>query len=134
MNFKSFTERVINVHGPHGEKWLEKINDHISNSEERWHCKALCPFALSYNYVAPVNFEDGSAGVLKLCVPGVACINEMHVLQRYDGSTMCKLTDSVPEMGILLLERLLPGNSLSSIPDDEKAIKLIYLFDKMAAG
>jgi streptomycin 6-kinase len=121
---EEFSKRIVAVHGAGGERWLADLHSTIAFSEKRWGCKVLQPFELSYNYVAPVLYHDGSEGVVKLCPEASECINEIETLQRYNGEAFCKIVDCVVSRGIILLEKLSPGTSLKLIADERQSIKI----------
>lgn len=121
-----FIQRVIRVHGDKGTAWVKSLPETVRFCEKRWQFKVLQPFGLSYNFVVPVILEDGSHAVLKLCIPGKDCLNEINALRYYEDKDtgMCRLIDSVKEAGILLLERLVPGYHLGSVKNDEEAVRI----------
>ena len=120
-----FKQRVIKVHGEAGGNWLNRLANTIAECEQRWSIRVRPPFApLSHNYVAPVLFADGGDGLLILAVPHHEFMIEVDALRIYDAKGMVKLLAGDPELGAMLLERLNPGASLSSIPDDEQATSI----------
>jgi streptomycin 6-kinase len=119
-----FSNRIIQIRGQEGRRWLEALPASIAYAEERWQFKVLAPFALSYNFVAPVAFNDHTEAVLKICIPGYESINEINVLKLHGGFGMCRLLDFDLTRGMLLLERLDPGNNLLSIRSEGDAIKI----------
>lgn len=119
-----FIERIRQVHGAKGAAWLESISHLIAYAENRWRFSCLPPFELSYNYVAPVIFDDASQGVLKLMVPGEECDHQIKTLTIYHGSTMCELIGSDAERGILVLEKLIPGLTLKTITQEDTSVKI----------
>ena len=121
----SFTRKVIDVPGEAGADWLSRLADTITGCERRWSIAVKHPFApLSYNYVAPANLGDGTEAVLKLGVPGYELKAEMEALRLFDGHGIARLFEGDLELGAMLLERLKPGTSLSSFPDDRNATSI----------
>ena len=127
---KTFEEKIIQVHGSRGTLWIGSLPELISFCEREWHIKILEPFTLSFNFVAPVKFNDGKQGVLKLCIPGRECSSEIKTLKAYDGVSLCRLIDSAEERGVLLIERLSPGNNLKSAEHDVAAVKIASMLMK----
>jgi streptomycin 6-kinase len=117
-----FIETIRGVHGEVGQHWLHNFDALLRHCEALWSLRVMQPFPLSYNFVAPVVFEDGTQAILKLCVPGVEVQHEIAALRAFDGNGICKLIDADVSRGILLLERLKPGYSLKSIQTDAEAI------------
>ena len=117
-----FSKKVIHIHGEAGADWLSRLPETIAECERRWSLKVMPPLdSLSHNYVAPVICADGKDAVLKLGVPHNDFMNEMAALRLYDGAGMVKLLAGDVDLGAMLLERLMPGTSLSSLGDDERA-------------
>lgn len=129
-NSKTFEERIIQMHGNKGATWIESLPEIVSYCEHKWGLKVLEPFKLSLNFVAPVKFNDGTQGVLKLCIPGRECSSEIGTLTIYNGVSLCRLIDCVEERGVLLIERLSPGNNLKCVEHDAAAVKIASMLMK----
>jgi streptomycin 6-kinase len=117
-----FKETVINVNGDAGKKWLLNFDNLVTYCEDKWRFKLMPHYKLSFNFVAPVELEDGSKAVLKLCVPSAGMNNEMATLKAYNGNGFCKLHDADTGRGILLLEHLY--EPLTAVTDNVKATKI----------
>lgn len=107
-----------------GPAFLARLPDLIREYEARWGIRTLPPFALSYNYVAPAIAADGTAVALKLGVPNPELTTEIAALRQYDGRGAARLLAAEPEAGALLLERVLPGEPLATLPDDDAATEI----------
>ncbi|WP_308215738.1 aminoglycoside phosphotransferase family protein [Priestia aryabhattai] len=83
--------------------------------EQRWCINIHSHFPLSYHFVAPARKADGSELVVKLFVEPSELLHEQEALTALAGENMVKVADSDAEKGILLLEKLSPGCSLSSL-------------------
>lgn len=127
---KTFEDKIIQVHGSKGVLWIESLRELVSFCEHKWNIKILEVFTLSLNFVAPVKFNNGKQGVLKLCIPGKECASEIGALNAYEGLSMCKLIDSIEDRGVLLVERLSPGNNLKSVEHDVAAVKIASILIK----
>ncbi|HEY69627.1 MAG TPA: phosphotransferase [Anaerolineae bacterium] len=122
---KIFSRRVIELHGRVGIEWLSRLPSMLDECSERWSLAIEPPFEpLSYNYVAPATLPDGHGVVLKVGVPNPELLTEIEALQIFNGRGSVRLLDARPEQGILLLERLKPGESLTAVSDNEKAISV----------
>lgn len=122
-----YTKNIKFVHKEKGQEWLENLPKLITYCEERWKLKVLDdPFELSYNFVAAAVFSDGSELVLKLSVPSQDFLYELETLKLFNhhNRKMVQLLDYDEEKGIILLERLKPGQMLSTIDDDEVATRI----------
>lgn len=110
------------LYGENGVAWLNNLPALIAECEQRWSLTVQAPVAgLSYNFVAPATRADRTPIMLKLGVPNKEINSEIEALRLYDGRGICRLIDSDAERGILLLERLQPGEMLSTVEDDEAA-------------
>jgi len=117
---ESFARTQIELNGPDGADWLNRLPGLIAECEQRWELRVGPPFApLSYNYVAPAVRADGVEVVLKLGFPNPELITEIEALRLYAGRGIVQLIEADPERGALLLERLKPGAPLSHLTDDE---------------
>jgi streptomycin 6-kinase len=116
---------IVELHGETGSEWLENLPSLLEDCAQRWSLTISPPFeALSYNYVAPAVDLDGREVVLKAGVPNPELITEIEALHLFRGEGSVLLLDADPEVGILLLERLSPGNLLSTVKDDQQATSI----------
>jgi streptomycin 6-kinase len=125
-----YARRIENMLGEKGQIWIASLEERIAISVQRWNCQILEPFELSYNYVAPVVLKDGSDAVLKLFIPNNDFQNEVKVLAYYKGLA-CNVHDSIPELEILLLERLVPGQNLKSVSEDNAISAVVEIIRKL---
>lgn len=118
----AFAETILAMHQEQGAVWLQKLPTLLADCAQRWAITVEPPFSLSYNYVAPARRADGSAVVLKVGYPNSQELcNEIHALLLYAGDGMVQLLDYDRDQGVMLLERLQPGEMLSTLADDEEA-------------
>jgi len=120
----NFTRTILDLFNERGQQWLDNLPNLIADCEQRWLIRALPPFELTYNYVAPALRSDRTQVVLKLGVPDSALTDEMTALKLWAGRGCVQLLDSDPELGIMLLERLDPGQPLFTVQDDEEATRI----------
>lgn len=120
---ESFRRRVMGAF-PEGAAWLASLPACIAECERWWQIKAGEPFDLSYSYVTAARAADGEDVVLKVGVPNRELRCEVAALQLYDGGAAVRLLDSDAERGLLLLERLSPGEKLAALQDDEQATRI----------
>lgn len=128
---EAFAQVIVQIHGQQGRNWLRSLDKKIATSQERWGLEVFQPFDLSYNYVLPVIINNQKEAVLKISLSVKDCLHEIHTLKFYDGQGMCRLIDCDPDQGILLIERLTPGDKLASIKEESTstaiAVELIKL-------
>lgn len=116
---------MIEMHGDAGQAWLDELPTRVAGYEHRWAIQVAPPFAnLSYNYVAPAVRSDGAQLILKLGMPHPELSSEIAALRHYDGHGSVRLTEADPESGALLIGRLLPGNMLLDLTDDDEATRI----------
>ncbi|MGC5328492.1 aminoglycoside phosphotransferase family protein [Brevibacillus sp. SYSU BS000544] len=121
---KTFMDTIKEVHQERGEKWLADFHLLVAYCEQRWQMNIKPPFDLSYNFVAPAIQDNGTEVVIKLVVPGKEFQAEVETLTRFNGHGMVKVVDVDLDKGILLLERLFPGETLATVENDEEATRI----------
>ena len=120
-----FVENIRTMYGESGEEWLESLPDSITFYEQRWSIRVAEPLEdLSYNYIAPAVRDGGEQVVLKLGYPNQELISEIDALLLYEGQGAVRLLDADRERGALLLEKLVPGDTLLTIKDDAAATRI----------
>lgn len=107
-----------------GEEWLASLPDLIAQCESRWAITVGAPFTLSYNFAAAASGANGEKLVLKLGVPRPELTREMQALRVYDGRGICRLIEVDEAIGALLLERVQPGDMLSTLGDPNEAARI----------
>jgi len=113
-----FCNNIILAFGDAGRQYLEALPDLLAAAAKHWDLNLGDPFLLSYNYVCVATRADGTPAVLKIGVPNSELTSEIAALRRYAGQGACKLYESDPDAGMLLLERLEPGTMLHEYGDD----------------
>jgi len=118
--------KIVDVHGDLGVAWLARLPALVAEVAGRWSLTVLPPFPeLSYNYVAPAIGPGGAALVLKAGVPHSELWDEIDALRLYDGRGIARLVAADREQGVLLLERVLPGESLRTVTDDDEQARVV---------
>ena len=127
--------KILDVHGQAGAAWLERLPALLAEAAARWSLTVLPPFpVLSYNYVAPVIGPGGAALVLKAGVPHRELSNEIAALEVFAGRGISRLVAADAARGLLLLERVLPGDSLWTVDDDERVAVVAALLAALGDG
>lgn len=115
--------KITDVHGQTGLAWLDRLPALLAEFATRWSLTILPPFPVpSYNYVAPAVGPGGEEWVLKAGVPHGELWSEIYALLVFDGRGMARLLDADRERGVLLLERVLPGDPLKTLTGDEEQL------------
>jgi streptomycin 6-kinase len=115
-----FRTRIRAVY-PNGAQWLDELPALVQRAAERWGLVDIRPAPnLSYNFVA---FATGAGGeaVIKIGPPNKELASELAALRLFDGQGCCRLLDANEADFAFLLERVLPGEMLAELPDDEQA-------------
>lgn len=119
---EEFLTRIRGTFGEAGEVWLSQLPTLLDQAAERWSIEIEPPFQpLSYNYVAPATGSDGEAVVLKCGVPNRELTSEIAALRCFAGQGAVELLEGDADAGLLLLERLEPGEPLARRDDDDAA-------------
>lgn len=119
---ESFAACMREVFGAEGDAWLARLPATIEECEQRWSIAIGEPFpGLTYNYATPAVRSDGTNAVFKAGVPVRELVTEMEALRLFDGHGAARLFESDATLGVMLLERLEPGQSLDSVRDDAVA-------------
>lgn len=116
-----FIRTITDVHGDAGAAWIDGLGGTLEQCALRWRLRLGEPFSLTYNYVTAATRGDGEPCVLKLGVPGTADLHrEAAVMGAVDGEGAARLLDFAPDLGAMLLERVLPGDALWSLPAGDR--------------
>jgi streptomycin 6-kinase len=111
--------------GPEGRAWVARAPRLVEECAERWSLRLGQPFAGGVtSYVAPAGLADGTRAVLKVGFPDDESACEAEALAHYDGEGACRLLAHDRERHAFLLERLEPGTSLWTLPDEDEANEL----------
>ncbi len=119
-----FINTIRNTYKENGEQFLAGLPALIEDFSRRWHLTHLRPAPnLSYNFVA---FAERGAEqvVLKMGPPNRELTSEMNTLRVYNGEGAARQLEFDEEKGAFLLERLVPGNMLAGIEDDDRATEI----------
>ncbi|MDE5411772.1 aminoglycoside phosphotransferase family protein [Alkalihalobacterium chitinilyticum] len=118
---EQFVRNVRHCFKERGDIWLNKLPDLIRYCEQKWSLRIEEPYSLSINYVAPAKKVNGQEVVVKLCLPGDDFLAELEALQLFQDRGIVQLLAFDQEQGILILEKILPGQELADVTDDEAA-------------
>jgi streptomycin 6-kinase len=116
----SFITTIRNVFKEDGEKFLAVLPSLIEEVSQSWGLADIKPVSnLSYNFVAFAKRGNEDV-ILKAGVPNRELTSEISALKLFNGNGACQLLECDKERGLLLLERLKPGNMLSELEDDDE--------------
>lgn len=121
----AFEDRIIALHGQTGQEWLNSLPELQEKLVQYWSLSDIQPIKdLSYNYLAFASTPEGISTVLKLGVPHQELETEIHALREFNGNGTVRLLKTDPSRGALLLERILPGDNLLSIQNDQESTRI----------
>ncbi|MHB9024123.1 MAG: aminoglycoside phosphotransferase family protein [Armatimonadota bacterium] len=116
-----FIDNIQRVFGEAGETWLGKLPDIVAGCADRWQLTLLDPIPnLSLNYMAYVVTSAGEDAVLKIGVLPHEVQGEITALQLYNGRGIVRCLDADLALGAFVLERLNPGQMLTSLGDNAR--------------
>lgn len=117
----AFAARIERAEGPAGTAWLAELPGRFAAMIERWGLKVEgAPRHGAMSLVLPVS-RGGELFALKVAWLNETTTDEAAALRWWDGRGTVRLIDSLPEEGVLLLERLDPDRTLASAGLDEAA-------------
>ncbi len=116
-----FITTIQNTFSDKGNSWLASLPDLIDAASRRWCLTNILPVPnLSYNFVAFAARGQENV-VLKIGVPNRELTSEMSALRFFDGKGAVHLLEADEKRFMFLLERLQPGNMLTTLNDDDQA-------------
>jgi len=116
----AFEDRIIALHGLTGQEWLNSLPELQKEVIQRWSLSEIQPVQnISYNYLVFATNSEDRPVVLKLGVPHHEFEMEIQALRAFSGNGTVRLLKADPSQGAMLLERILPGNNLLSIQNDQ---------------
>jgi streptomycin 6-kinase len=122
---EALARNVVGFQGDGGREWLEQVPGLLSRFCDQWKLKLGDPCAgMYYNYLVRAARADGTRAVLKLGVPGGPIHSEVDALQAFDGRGCVRLLESDREAGVMLLERVEPGDTPKTVEDDDEATRI----------
>ena len=121
-----FKAGIQNLYGKDGAQWLSALPVLRGSLFTRWSLEKAQPVSqLSYNYLEFAHSPLHGPVVLKIGFPNPEISTEIKALKYYrSGEGAVRLLDWDLEKGALLLERVLPGNDLTSLADDIQATRI----------
>ena len=120
-----FEQNIINIYGDEGRNWLKNLPGMVNSLAAQYGISNLSPVTnLTYNYVLE-GFQGTQPIILKCGLDSLGIKREAAALKEFSGTGSVKLLAEGEQM--LLLERIIPGESLKSYwPDkDNEALKIV---------
>lgn len=115
-------------------EWLARLPALVNELAERWHLR-LGPLLgeedTTCSYVASVTCADGTPAVLKVGMPHMEGEHEIAALRFWDGNPTVALLAEDEANGAMLLERCVPGTSLSTLAEEEQDVVIAGLLRRL---
>lgn len=122
---EEYKVKIINRYGEKGKEWLDSINDLAKKYEIKFKLKNLKLMEnISMNIVLFAYSEIYGDVVIKFGAPGNAPISEIKYMKICTSNFLVKCHYLNLEDRVLILEKIIPGNSLSSVKSREERIKI----------
>lgn len=125
----TFLQNIHNAFGSEGDRWLANLPNLLAQAAARWNLSIGEPLLLSYNYVCAASVSEAERlrrgwpnrqVVLKMGVPNREFASELNALRLFNGQGAVRLLDADDENYMFILERLFPGEMLTTLEDDER--------------
>ncbi|MCJ8013260.1 hypothetical protein MUG84_16130 [Paenibacillus sp. KQZ6P-2] len=116
-----FYIKVKQIYGEVGEDWLARLPDIIDRCSGKW---GLSELVLLDNYTNAVLYGTSrffGDVVLKI---GMDITSEIKAMSRFNELAICHCYVADEPLGALLLERVMPGNDLTTISSEEERINI----------
>ncbi len=113
-----FKEKIKNQFGDQGANWLAELPEILNQCIKKWrlsNCKLVDD--LSFNLVVLASSDQYGEVVLKIGVPHFHLDTEMEAIPLFNSSYICQCYDLDKDLGAMLLERIRPGENLTSLDD-----------------
>ncbi len=113
--------RAVMMTASNGEARLRAIPELLDSARTRWSLTIGPPYPLTSDYLVPATTADGDAVVLRLGVGGLDR-SAVAALRVYAGDGTVRVLDESVDEGMILLERAVPGRTLSELVDNDDAM------------
>lgn len=120
----SFIRTIRTIFEKDGETFLASLPALIEEASQRWGLRDVQAVSnLSFNFVAFAK-QGKDDVILKLGVPNPEIVSEMNTLKLFNGEGACRLLDCDEPKGMLMLERLHPGQMLADLENDDERTQI----------
>lgn len=118
---KKFIDFQEKIHGKEAaRRWIDDIPKIIDELKDKWNLEIGNELDLSWNYVISAKRNTGENVVLKIYLPeDKEFLNQLETLKIFNGDGAIKVLESDRENFAILLEQCIPGNTLSSLNNED---------------
>ena len=118
---QDFISTIQTTFGDEGRAFLDALPGLVTEASRRWGLSEVRAVSnLSYHFVARAK-RGAEEVVLKIGVPHRELTSEMAALRFFKGRGAVRLLEADERRGMFLMERLRPGEMLSTLKDDDRA-------------
>lgn len=122
---EKYIQSIIFVFGNEGKDWLDNINKLLDKYIKKFNLINIKIIDnLSYNLVIFAECKEYGKVVLKIGNPDNETLREIITLGKYNSNYACKCYYSDKEDKVMLLEKLVLGETLNSVKNREERIKI----------
>jgi streptomycin 6-kinase len=122
---EDFIDKTSSTFGQSGEEWISKLPEILGFCQDKWQLTHIQPVEnLSINLICFAQSKFFGHVVLKLQAPHSERRTELTALQLFAGRKVCQLLAFDQEAAALLLERILPGDDLRSLPEKGEQLEI----------
>lgn len=113
---KELEQNMIRIYAEKGKQWFADLPMILNELTRVWNLSHVVPVEnMSFNYVTKAIQYPNKPVILKIICDKNAFIDEMHALQYFDGSGSIQIIAVNECHHALLLQRAVPGVTLTSI-------------------
>jgi len=120
-----FMRKASRQFGDAGRKWVNHLPALLAFYQDKWQLTDCVPAEkLSINLVCYARSAIHGDVVLKIEGPHAERYTEMKALKLFNGRYACKCLEAGQDAAALLLERIIPGNNLRTLPDKQLQLEI----------
>lgn len=118
-------QKIVQVFREKGRRWLNELPEILEHCRQKWELSSLQLVSeFSYNLIFFAESALYGKVALKIGVPNPEVLTEIEALRRFSSGPICTCWDSDPERGTLLLERIEPGDNLTSVEETAERVRV----------
>ena len=120
-----FARKAARQYGDAGPDWVRSLPSLLARCQEYWRLTDCVPADnLSINLVCFARSELHGDVVLKIEGPHSERLTEIKALRLYNGRRACKCLEVDEEAAAVLLERIVPGHDLRTLPSKRAQLEI----------
>ena len=119
---------------PERMAWLKRLPGALHDLERRWSIELGAPIdgdEVTCSWVAPVARADGSTAIIKIGMPHMEAMHEIHGLRFWDGDPTVWLLEEDVDRNAMLMERCEPGTVLRARSEPEQDVVMARMLRRL---